>query len=137
MLSTDDVKDIEQSFQVLDDSKVGTIDMDRFYTLWLGLGFDPSISKDELAALHVPKDRQDVITLDDVLTITSRYSRDRSSEMAYSFRLLDRDGKESITASDLVILAKEMGESLLNEEAQAMLGDKDSWTLDDLKAVLS
>jgi Ca2+-binding EF-hand superfamily protein len=72
MLSTDDVKDIEQSFQVLDDSKVGTIDMDRFYTLWLGLGFDPSISKDELAALHVPQDRLDVITLDDVLTITSR-----------------------------------------------------------------
>jgi Ca2+-binding EF-hand superfamily protein len=57
--------------------------------------------------------------------------------LAYSFRLLDRDGKESITASDLVILAKEMGESLLKEEAQAMLGDKDSWTLDDLKAVLS
>jgi Ca2+-binding EF-hand superfamily protein len=59
------------------------------------------------------------------------------SELAYSFRLLDRDDKESITASDLVMLAKEMGESLLNEEAQAMLGDKDSWTLDDLKAVLS
>lgn len=57
--------------------------------------------------------------------------------MTCSFRLLDRDGKESITASDLVALAKDNGESLLKEEAQAMLGDKDFWTLDDLHAVLS
>jgi Ca2+-binding EF-hand superfamily protein len=163
MLSTEDVKDIEQSFQALDDAKVGTIDIDRFYTLWLGLGFDPSVSKDQIATLHVLQERLDFITLDDVLTITSRvsylctswkhvfclcvkrltsssivqYSRDRPSELSCSFRLLDRDGKESITAPDLVILAKEMGESLLQEEAQAMLGDKDYWTIDDLRAVLS
>ena len=71
MLSTEDVKDIEQSFQVLDDAKIGTIDMDRFYTLWLGLGFDPRISKDELAVRYVPQDRQGAITLHDVLEITS------------------------------------------------------------------
>ena len=66
-----------------------------------------------------------------------QYSRDRSSELSCSFRLLDREGKESITAPDLITLAKEMGESLLQEEALAMLGDKDYWTIDDLRVVLS
>jgi hypothetical protein len=41
-------------------------------------------------------------------------------------------------ASDLVALAKEMGDSLSEEEAQAMIGeDKECWTLDDLRTVLS
>ena len=69
-LSNEDRRDIEQSFHVLDDDRVGTISMDHFYTLWLGLGFDNTISQADLAA-HVPQDRRETITLDDVLRIAS------------------------------------------------------------------
>ena len=70
VLSNEDRRDLEQSFHVLDDDRVGTISMDHFYTLWLGLGFDDTISRADLAA-HVPQDRHKTITLEDVLRIAS------------------------------------------------------------------
>ena len=73
VLSQDNRRDIEQSFQVLDDDRVGTISMDRVYTLWLGLGFDSTIPQADLAA-HIPQDRHEAVTLEDVLQIMSGVS---------------------------------------------------------------
>jgi Ca2+-binding EF-hand superfamily protein len=65
-----------------------------------------------------------------------QYSRDPESELTTLFQLLVGDGKESITASDLVVLANEMGDALSKEEAEAMLGDKKNWTIDDVRSAL-
>lgn len=135
VLSNEDRRDIEQSFHVLDDDRVGTISMDHFYTLWLGLGFDDTISRADLAA-HVPQDRHKTITLEDVLRIASCYSRNRESELAILFQLLSGHGKLSITASDLIVLANEVGDTLSEDEAQAMMGEKECWTVDDLRSAL-
>lgn len=68
-LSQEDIRDIESSFHVLDDAKVGFIDSERVYTLWLGLGFDRTISKADLLF-----DDRTSFTLENVLKITSRVS---------------------------------------------------------------
>ena len=89
-LSNEDRRDIEQSFHVLDDDRVGTISMDHFYTLWLGLGFDDAISQADLAA-HVPQDRHEAITLEDVHRIASCVSNtrfERKSHDSFSPRQL-------------------------------------------------
>lgn len=65
--------DVQDAFTVLDDAKVGLIDLDRFYTLWLGLGFDRTMTKADLAA-YIPQGQYNAITLEQVLRITSRVS---------------------------------------------------------------
>ena len=44
---------------------------------------------------------------------------------------------EVITASDLWALAKEMGDSLSEEEAHAMMGDQKCWELDDFRVIMT
>jgi hypothetical protein len=73
LLTAQDVRDVQSSFAVMDDSKTGLIDMDRFYTLWLGLGFSSKISKQELV-VFIPQTQHEAISLDVVLTICSRVS---------------------------------------------------------------
>eukprot|EP00545_Synedropsis_sp_CCMP1620_P014712 CAMPEP_0119006998 /NCGR_PEP_ID=MMETSP1176-20130426/2699_1 /TAXON_ID=265551 /ORGANISM="Synedropsis recta cf, Strain CCMP1620" /LENGTH=130 /DNA_ID=CAMNT_0006959047 /DNA_START=13 /DNA_END=402 /DNA_ORIENTATION=- len=126
-LTTQDVRDIQSSFAVMDVNKTELIDMEGFYTLWLGLGYSRNMSKQDLA-VYIPQHQHEAITLNNVLTICSRHSRDSESEIATSFQLLDSTGSGCIRPSDLVTLAKDMGDSLTLEEAQCMIGDgKEGW----------
>jgi hypothetical protein len=73
LLSPEDRHDIERSFDAIDDEKIGKIDVDRLYVLFLGLGYStnhPHVSKVDLAA-YVPQFRHDAVDLDDVLRIFS------------------------------------------------------------------
>ena len=95
LLSPENRSDIEQSFHVLDDTREGTISMDKVYTLWLGLGFDRTIPQADLAA-HIPQDRHDAVTLDDVLLIMSGVSHDSWSKE--NSTLLSHARHSSVTA---------------------------------------
>jgi hypothetical protein len=46
------------------------------------------------------------------------------------------NGKKSISPSDFVLLATEMGDSLTEEDATKMMGEKKFWTLEDLREAL-
>jgi len=136
LLSSKDIKDIQASFNVLDEEKTGFIDLARFHILWIGLGFDANVSIDDLS-IGIPEDRHQSITPNDVLTIISKLGneRKREDELACLFPLLSSNGK--FLPRDLVNLAKNFGDPLSLEEADAAFGEKTFWCLDDLRKFLS
>jgi len=131
-----DIEDIRASFDVLDEEKTGLIDMERFHILWVGLGFDANVSVTDLS-IHVPQDRHQAITPNDVLTVISKLGngRKREDELACLFPLISSNGK--FMPHDLVALAGDVDDSLTTEEAEAAIGEKTYWRLDDLRKFLS
>jgi Ca2+-binding EF-hand superfamily protein len=115
---------IRSSFDVMDDDKIGVIDVGRFQTLWLALGY----GKVTMDALHSMVESQD-LTIEVVLRILS--TRTTADDM-FSLPVTNHT-----TAQDLIELAKVAGESLTMEEAQAMMDGKEAWSEADLNALLS
>ena len=115
---------IRSSFDIMDDDKIGVIDVARFQTLWLGLGY----GKVTLEELHSMVGSQD-LTIEVVLRIFS--SRTTADDM------LSLPVTNHTTAQDLIELAMIAGETLTMEEALAMMDGKEEWSEADLKAILS
>jgi Ca2+-binding EF-hand superfamily protein len=60
--------EISHSFFVLDEDRTGYLTLEQVYLIYIGLGYDPSVSQQELA-VHVPQNRHDKVTLQDVQRI--------------------------------------------------------------------
>jgi hypothetical protein len=63
--------DIRESFDALDDEKLGRLCLDRFYVLYLGLGY-PKLTKDELEQQVRSRQTDACVTIDTVLKILSQ-----------------------------------------------------------------
>jgi len=117
---------IRSSFDVLDDDKIGIIDVRTFQTLWLGLGYG-KISIEELTAMLGVAEN---ITVDVVLDILMSQTEHQGGGDEFLVPPL-------MTAQGLVDLAKVAGETITMDEANAMMDGKESWTDMDIKAILS
>ena len=74
MMDAADEYDIRESFAALDDDKLGFLELDAFYVLYLGLGY-PYMDKSEfvleLEQHLVPPDSPRHVTVDQVLEFLS------------------------------------------------------------------
>ncbi|KAL3927842.1 MAG: hypothetical protein SGARI_005212 [Bacillariaceae sp.] len=120
--------DLHQSFDAMDDAKLGRLSISQAYTLILGLGylqdykaqdrFTPQILKDAVQTIQQQEQEEQG---------TVQYSEDGMDENGvdgewHGFNLLaGGDNTGSINASDVQILAKEMGDPISKEEAEAMI----------------
>jgi hypothetical protein len=75
--------DIRESFDALDNEKLGLLAMDQFYTLYLGLGYEPKVTPKEMNA-RVQRVRQeeeaggneeDNLTVEIAVMVLSKVSR--------------------------------------------------------------
>jgi hypothetical protein len=75
--------DIRESFDALDDEKLGLLSMDQFYTLYLGLGYEPKVTVEEMNA-RLQRVRQDEdeeeeeeekVTVEAAIKVLSKVSR--------------------------------------------------------------
>uniref|UniRef100_A0A7S1VSE2 Calmodulin n=1 Tax=Grammatophora oceanica TaxID=210454 RepID=A0A7S1VSE2_9STRA len=127
--------EIREFFGVLDEQKVGLIDLAAFRTLWLGMGYG-RVTKSELKAKVGGK--VDNISLQEILAVLRKHRRKES--FAKPFFDLIAAGTASngvITPEDLQRLARDAGDSVTLDQARAMMQPNEEWTKQDLESLMS
>jgi hypothetical protein len=140
--------DLKQSFESVDDDKLGILSVDQAYTLVLGLGylqdykaqdrFTPQILRDAVKAIRRQEREErgiygvgddpddDGVTLEVLQKVLDVYSsvlhRDRTQNFQQGFELMaGGEKKRSIDASDVRKLAKDLGDPLSDAESHGMI----------------
>lgn len=116
-----DEYDIRDTFDALDEEKEGKLTIDKFYTLYLGLGF-PKMTLEELRNKVRAIQGEDIVDVGTVIQLLFKFpSRDRKSEIAHCFSLIDADQKGYISAQDIERLAAEVCDPITTQEAENMM----------------
>ena len=126
-LSEEQKQEIKEAFDLFDTDKTGTIDYHELKVAMRALGFD--VKKQEVLALMKEFDREGSgqIEYHDFLEImTGKISeRDPIEEILKAFKLFDEDNTGRISLRNLRRVARELGESLSDDELQAMIDEFD------------
>ncbi|KAG7347767.1 hypothetical protein IV203_016472 [Nitzschia inconspicua] len=143
----DDIEwDLQQSFDAMDDEKLGRLSIDAAYTLLLGLGYmrdyklrDRFTTEDMTFAVRAlrreqkvkngepfSKDDGDWVTMEILKQVIEMYSfvlqRDRSAPVFQSaIEGIDQGHKGFLDASDVQKLGSSVGDSISKKEAEAMI----------------
>ncbi|PWN50034.1 putative CDC31-spindle pole body component, centrin [Violaceomyces palustris] len=133
-LSDEQRQEIREAFELFDTDKDGAIDYHELKVAMRALGFD--LQKAEVLKLLRDNDPHgaNVMDFENFNRIMSERiaSRDPMDEIRRAFALFDDDGKGKIDLKKLKRVAKELGESLDDEELQAMI---DEFDLDQDRAI--
>jgi len=119
--------EIKEAFDLFDTERSGTIDYHELKVAMRALGFDAK--KQDLLKYIEQYDREDTgrINFQDFNEILSQQmlDRDPDEEIFKAFSLFDDDNTGKITLKNLRRVARELGESLTDDELQAMIDEFD------------
>jgi centrin-3 len=123
-LLTDEQRgEIEEAFSLFDVEKVGSVDAHELKVALRALGFE--VKKADVRALIAEFAGGDDRVGHDafVAILTKKYlGRDPEDDFRKAFALFDEDGSGKVTAKNLRRVARELGESIAEDELDAMIG---------------
>jgi len=123
-LSEEQRQEIKEAFELFDTEGTGRIDTKELRVAMRALGFEPK--KEEVARLVAAADEDESgsITYKKFVELmgVKMGEKDGREEMAKAFRLFDAGEKGGISFQDLKRVARELGESMTDEELQEMIG---------------
>ncbi|KAL9184262.1 hypothetical protein ACHAXT_002348 [Thalassiosira profunda] len=126
-LTEDQKQEIREAFDLFDTDGSGTIDAKELKVAMRALGFEPS--KEEIRKLisQVDTDGSGTVDFPEFLAMmqTKMGERDSREEIIKAFRLFDDDDTGKISFRNLKRVAKELGESVTDEELQEMIDEAD------------
>ena len=126
-LSEDQKIEIREAFDLFDTDKSGIIDYHELRVAMRALGFD--VKKQEIKKIQSEYDRDEIggIKYIDFLEIMTKkiLDRDPDEEIFKAFQLFDDDQTGKISIKNLRRVARELGESLNDDELQAMIDEFD------------
>ncbi|GAB5031644.1 caltractin [Nannochloropsis oceanica] len=127
-LSEEQRQEIKEAFDLFDTEGTGHIDSKELRIAMRALGFEPR--KEEVARLvasAVDGDESGSISYKHFVEIMAVKlgEKDGREEMAKAFRLFDAGEKGVISFQDLKRVARELGESMTDEELQEMIDEAD------------
>ena len=143
-LTDEQKQEIKEAFDLFDTDKTGTIDYHELKVAMRALGFD--VKKQEVLGLMREYDRDGAgqIEYPDFLEImtTKIAERDPVEEILKAFKLFDEDNTGRISLRNLRRVARELGETMTDEELQEMVDRADSngdgaVTLDDFFNIMT
>eukprot|EP01028_Stygiella_incarcerata_P004230 TRINITY_DN1905_c0_g1_i2.p1 TRINITY_DN1905_c0_g1~~TRINITY_DN1905_c0_g1_i2.p1 ORF type:complete len:168 (-),score=68.15 TRINITY_DN1905_c0_g1_i2:261-764(-) len=126
-LTEEQKQEIKEAFELFDTEKTGRIDAHEMKVAMRALGFD--VKKEHVLRILEEYDREGTGTIDfnDFLEVmTEKISqRDPDEEILKAFRLFDDDSSGKITLKNLRRVARELGETMTDDELQAMIDEFD------------
>ncbi|XP_074095948.1 uncharacterized protein LOC141525375 [Cotesia typhae] len=126
-LSEQQRADIKEAFDLFDKDGTGIIASKELKIVLRALGFE--YKREELKKLtsKVDPDNEGVISYEDFLHLVAEKmsEKDDTQEVMRAFKLFDDDGTGKITFKNLKRVAKELGETLTDEEIQEMIDEAD------------
>jgi len=126
-LSEEMRKEIEEAFNVFDQENTGKMDVKELKVAMRALGFEPR--KDEIKKMlaSVSADQSGEVTREQFTEMMASrlIEKDTRDEIAKAFRLFDDDETGKITFQNLKRVAKELGESISDEELRDMIHEAD------------
>jgi len=126
-LSDEMRKEIEEAFNVFDQENTGKMEVKELKVAMRALGFEPR--KDEIKKMlaSVSADQSGEVTREQFIEMMASrlIEKDARDEISKAFRLFDDDETGKITFQNLKRVAKELGESISDEELRDMIHEAD------------
>lgn len=127
-LTEDEIEEIKEAFDLFDTDGSGTIDPKELKAAMQSLGFDAKNQTIFQMISDLDRNKSGDIDFEEFLDMmTARMSdKDTREDINKVFRLFDDDGTGSISLKNLRRVARELGETMTDEELQEMVDRADS-----------
>ncbi len=127
-LTEDEIEEIKEAFDLFDTDGSGSIDPKELKAAMTSLGFDAKNQTIFQMISDLDRNRSGRIEFEEFLDMmTARMSdKDSRDEISKVFRLFDDDSSGVITLRNLRRVAKELGETMTDQELQEMLDRADT-----------
>ena len=143
-LTEDEIEEIKEAFDLFDTDGSGSIDPKELKAAMTSLGFDAKNQTIFQMISDLDRNRSGSIEFEEFLDMmTARMSdKDSRDDIAKVFRLFDDDNSGVITLRNLRRVAKELGETMTDQELQEILDRADSTgksavTMDDFYNIMT
>merc|ERR1711881_118997 len=126
-LTEEQRQEIREAFDLFDTDGSGAIDAKELKVAMRALGFEPKKEEVKKMISDIDKDGDGTIDFDEfMMMMTAKMGeKDSREEIIKAFRLFDDDETGRISFKNLKRVAKELGETMTDEELQEMVDEAD------------
>merc|ERR1711998_586497 len=126
---TDEQKaELREAFDLFDTDGSGAVDSAELFTAMKALGFEPK--KEEIAKMvkEMDKDGDATVDLEEFFKMMAEKmnQKDGKEEMLKGMKLFDDDGTGKVSFKNFQRVAKELGETLSDDDLKAIIADADT-----------
>ena len=127
-LPEDKITECREVFDLFDKDKDGSITTKELGDVMRALGANPTNTELQEMISEVDKDNSGKIEFNEFLDLFARKMKDPDTEedLIEAFKIFDKDGSGSISASELRHVMTTLGEKLSEEEADEMIREADT-----------
>jgi calmodulin len=127
-LPEDKITECREVFDLFDKDKDGSITTKELGDVMRALGANPTNAELQEMIAEVDKDNSGKIEFNEFLDLFARKMKDPDTEedLIEAFKIFDKDGSGSISASELRHVMTTLGEKLTEEEADEMIREADT-----------